>query len=139
MVRAVLTGALLLALACGGSNKPPPGDPGRAADAGAEPAAADATAAEQAGSNQPLTQAECDRFVDHVVELAAEMLAARAENPDHANTPEEIATIQDKLRAEMRADCLRVDRATFDCAMNATSATALAGCQTSGGEASAPR
>lgn len=128
-------------LACGGRRTPANGTPPDTGDAAvADRSNADAGAAGAAapGTEPPLTAAECDRFVDHVVAVAASTLAARATG-DEANTAEEIEATQIKLRSALREECLRVDRALFECALRAGDAASLSACQGAHGEGAGPR
>ncbi|HUH01444.1 MAG TPA: hypothetical protein VML75_05575, partial [Kofleriaceae bacterium] len=99
--------ALACLVACGGPDRradgpvDPPPDPSAEIDAGAS-ASATAPAA------TALTEAECDRFVDHVV-----MLAARTRTGDAANNEEEIADTKQRLRGELREACLQVSRSMY--------------------------
>jgi metal-dependent amidase/aminoacylase/carboxypeptidase family protein len=115
--------ALALLAACGGPDKradapvDPPADPSAAIDAGQPASPTEAGTA-------TLTEAECDRFVDHVV-----ILAARMRTGDAANNEQEIADTKQRLRGELREACLQVSRSMYECAMQAADQAGLQACQ----------
>lgn len=95
------------------------GDP-KPPDAGVPAATIDAPPPEA-----PVTEAECDALIDHVIDLTqsqtydelppAEREAARAD----AHT---------KLRGEFLPQCLQLDRAGYDCLIAAPDTNAFAAC-----------
>lgn len=105
--------------ACGGrASRPEPTRPT------AEPAP---TAAEPGPSPSaaPLSEPECDRLADHLVELSlAEPAPERAE----PYTAEDVAAAKRELRASMKPACAQLSRRAFECALAARSKTELAAC-----------
>lgn len=107
-----LLAAALLATGCGSSEKketsePAPGGGGGGADrAGA------------AAGTGPLTEADCDRLVDHWLELyiADKKKTAKAEE---VPTEEDIARARAQVAASERDKCVGSPRAPYDCSMKA--------------------
>lgn len=115
---------LLLALgcavaACGGSSaRPTPAPPStEPAPPGAEPGPAPAAA--------PLSEPECDRLADHLVELS---LAEAPPERGEPYTAEDAATAKRELRASMKPACAQLPRHAFECALKARSKAELAAC-----------
>ncbi len=130
--------ALLGAAACSGSNQPAAHGPKTPPpSAGIDAGATAATAPLDAGPGAPLTDAECDDFVDHVVAIAARKRADEVP-AEQVNTDEEVRQVSEKLRTQMRALCKNITRELFACAMKAPDATALAACEAAHGEAPDP-
>lgn len=121
--RFLLIALLLSFVACGGPAKStaPPVDP---APVPVDQPDAGVAATEGDAGSAALTATECDRLVDHVVGLAAAMRTGEA-----SSTDEEIAAAKERLRTEMRASCLPLSRAMYDCVMRATDAAGVAACQ----------
>lgn len=123
--RCAAIAAIVLLAACSGPDKRPDAPVGPSPDPGAEiDAGASASPGETGAAT--LTEAECDRFVDHVV-----IVAARMRTGDAANNEEEIAETQQRLRGELREACLQVSRSMYECAMQASDQAALQACQQS--------
>jgi hypothetical protein len=129
---------LLLALAgaafaCGPRAPIPAGGSGGSGDSGgadiadagtvALPSSADAAPTPSAG---PVTEAECGVLFEHVVRMGA--IPRRKADPEDDPTEEEIAEIRDALRTEFTQQCLALDRATYECALNAWDRDALTEC-----------
>lgn len=75
-----------------------------------------------------LTEPECARLVDHVLEV--QLVKMRVElPPEKVPTDEQVATIRASLGEEMMPACLSAfDRAAYDCMMAATTVEALYAC-----------
>lgn len=126
--RTLLALTALLAVACGGTQSAKPTPPGDHADAGAGAVVSDAgaaTAGPDAGA--VLTRADCNRLVDHAVQIAL-IAHNKKEKPQYQPTKQQIAAIRSKLRKELGPLCLRFGRATFDCVMAATDISSYKAC-----------
>lgn len=95
------------------SRSPKGGDPDRAPDAGVAAAPIDAEP-----GPAPVTEAECDALIDHLLDLQAK--------PDH--TPEDRAKAHAQIRVEFLPQCLQLDRVGFDCLLAAPDITSFAAC-----------
>jgi hypothetical protein len=129
----VLCPALLLCASCGGPSQrgqstgpdrhhhPRPSHP---ADAGAGPG-------EPAGvttTREPaLSRAECETLFDHFMELVVQAHAGTV-TPELRPTAEQVAEIRADMEPAFIAACLKFDRATYDCAIKATSRDQLMRC-----------
>jgi hypothetical protein len=132
--------------ACGGrapAAKSPEPDPAADASQGAagpgEPAPVRTPAEGPAGPDtnvdpggaapaNPVTEAECQALLAHVVAVAN---AAHAQTvaPEHAPTAEQLAEIRARMAPEFLPLCLSLDRAALDCQMRAQTRDALLACQ----------
>jgi hypothetical protein len=113
---------LALVAACGGRAAPP------AAPAPAVPAPAPAAPAP--ADDSPLTEAECVALIDHVLDVGIAH-QRRTKKPEEVPTDEQVAQIRGEMRTAMTPECLKLDRASFRCAMAASSDTELAVCEES--------
>lgn len=105
--------------ACGSSSAQPA--PARPAVEPAPPTAAPGPGP----SSAPLSEAECDRLADHLVELSLAEPAAERGEP---YTAEDVAAAKRELRASMKPACAQLPRRAFECALAARNKTELAGC-----------
>jgi hypothetical protein len=112
---------LLLVAACGGRSSPPPAAP---APAEAPPA----PAASEPAAEGPLTEADCAGLIDHVIDVGIAH-QRRTKKPEEVPTDEQVAQIRTEMRTAMMPECLKLDRASFRCAMQAESDAALAACE----------
>lgn len=107
-----------LAACGGGSARPEPSPPA------ATPASAARAPAPQPNT-APLSELECDRLADHLVELSlAEAPAERGE----PYTAEDVAAAKRELRASMKPACAQLSRRAFECALAARTKAELAAC-----------
>jgi hypothetical protein len=113
--------AFALLAACGGRAAPP------AAPAPAEPRPAPAPPPAPA-DDSPQTEAECGALIDHVVDVGIEH-QRRTKKPEEVPTDEQVAQIRGEMRTAMTPECLKLDRASFRCAMAATTDTELGVCE----------
>ena len=75
-----------------------------------------------------LSETECAQLIDHVMNLARPDHAATVE-PEGIPTDEQVAAIRTKLKREQTAACVgQTSRASFECALRATSVEALKAC-----------
>lgn len=82
-------------------------------------------------SAAPVTSAECEQMIDHV--LAIGMEEQRKNKPaEYVPTEEQVATIRAKLVAQQMESCLAWPRPVWECTMAAATVTALYAC--AGGE-----
>jgi hypothetical protein len=94
---------------------PPASQPGAAAPA---PAPAD---------DRPLTEDDCSAMIGHIVDVGME--AQRRTKPaDKVPTADAVAEIKAKMIESMMPQCLQFDRASWKCAMDATTEAALDDC-----------
>jgi hypothetical protein len=117
--------ALALATGCGGRTAAP------ATPAPTPPPAptpAPGPAASTAVDTRPLGEDECVRLIHHVVDVGIEA-QRRTKKPDEVPTDDQVAQIRTEMVKAMTADCLRLDRASWQCAMQASSDAALAACE----------
>jgi hypothetical protein len=119
----IVTAALALLLACGPKHSPPPGngsDPGSAADGGSKPGSAPP-------SPTPLSRAECEQMIDHVLEVG--MAQQRAQKAaDYVPTEAQVAAIRQRLVQDQLAACLAWPRPQWDCVMASTTVETLYAC-----------
>lgn len=98
-----------LAVGCGSSSseKREAGKPGGGEGGGGSSAAAG-----------PLTQADCDRLVDHWLEL---YIADRKKTakPEEVPTEEDVAKTRQRMTAASKDNCVGAPRAPYDCSMRA--------------------
>lgn len=107
-VRSVLLA--LLAISCGSSEKPASTGPGPHGEGGG-------TAAAGAG---PLTEADCERLLDHMLELLIADKKKTAK-PDEVPTEEDVAKTRARMSAVTKDKCIGSPRAPYDCSMKAES------------------
>jgi hypothetical protein len=95
---------------------------------GTTPGARDAGAGDAAKTDPdaPLTNAECDAFIDHMVDMAERQRAAA--DPEKAATPEELARVKASRREQERGECLKIPRPVWQCAMAAQTPQAYVDC-----------
>lgn len=110
-VRTGLLLAALLAIGCGSSGKK---DTGGGAGGGSG-GGAGGGAGDRAG---PLTEADCDRLLDHWFDL---VIADKKKNarPEEVPTEEDVAKARARLAASTRDKCIGSPRAPYDCSMKA--------------------
>ncbi len=105
--------------ACGSSSAQP--EPVRPAVEPAPPTAVPGPSPSAA----PLSEPECDRLADHLVELSLTEPAAERGEP---YTAEDVAAAKRELRASMKPACAQLARPAFECALAARNKTELAAC-----------
>lgn len=71
----------------------------------------------------PLSESECDRLADHLVDLS--LAEPRAGEP---YTAEDAAAAKRELRASMKPACAQLSRRAFECALAAPAKAELAAC-----------
>lgn len=138
--RWALAALLGIAAGCSGPSHPAPRGPDSPTPASDADAGTDVAPLADAAPGTPLTDAECDDFIDHVFAIAARKRAGEVP-PDQANTDEEVraASEKEKQKAETRQMCKKLTRELYDCAMKAPDAAALAACDAAHGETPDPR
>jgi len=120
--------AVLLAgvLACGSKQPtaaPAPGGNGPAATPDAGAAVPDPGVPDQA----PLSEDECARMINHLVDIGLET-QRRGKKPEELPAAEQVTEIRSTMVREMMPECLRFDRASWRCAMNATTSEQVTVC-----------
>ncbi len=139
-MRSWIAALLVLAVACG--PKKGPGSSGSNGDGaggatGSASASAGGGASDGAGAGPatggggeaeaPLTRAECERMIDHV--LAIGMEEQRKQKPaEFVPTEQQVAQIRASLVEQQLAPCLEWPRPVWACTMTATSVAALYTC-----------
>ena len=105
--------AALLMIGCGSSDKKDSGRPG-----GGDGAGGGAAAGDQGGGAGPLTEADCERLLDHWFEL---VIADKKKNakPEEVPTEEDVAKARARLAASSKDKCVGSPRAPYDCSMRA--------------------
>jgi len=73
---------------------------------------------------------ECERLLDHVIELGRAAHAPKVA-PDQVPTDEQVAKIREGMAREFLPSCQAMERAMYECALNATTRDELAACETS--------
>jgi hypothetical protein len=107
-----------IAIGCGSSDKPEP----------ARPAGGGASGERAAASGEgPLTDADCERLIDHWFELVIADKKATAK-PEEVPTEEDIAKARARLQASAKENCVGQPRAPYDCAMKATAVASVNAC-----------
>lgn len=103
--------AALLAIGCGSSDKK---DAGRPAGGGGD----GATTAAGGGGAGPLTEADCERLLDHWLAL---YIADRKKTakPEEVPTDEDVAKTRQRMAASSKDKCVGSPRAPYDCSMRA--------------------
>lgn len=118
--------ALALVAACGPKNPPPttpPPDPPGGGGASAGTGATDPPADQP----KPLSRAECELMIDHVLELG--MAQQRAQKkPEHVPTEAQVAVIRERLVADQLSACLAWGRPQYACVMASTTVEGLYAC-----------
>jgi hypothetical protein len=114
-VDAVRTGlclAALLMIGCGSSDKKDTGRP-----AGDDGAGGGATGGGKGGGAGPLTEADCERLLDHWLAL---YIAERKKTakPEEVPTEEDAAKTRQKM-ASLTPECIGAPRPPYDCSMKA--------------------
>lgn len=112
-VRTGLVVAALLAIGCGSSGKKDTDSAAGSGDGGGG-----ATAAGGGDGKGPLTEADCERLLDHWLELYIADKKKTAK-PDEVPTEEDIATTRKRMAASTRDKCVGSPRAPYDCSMRA--------------------
>ena len=105
--------SLALAAACGG------GSSGKGAGDGTTPAGGGGAQPAEArpAPDAPLTHDECIRMVDHLLDVALTEQKATLP-PDKAPTEEDKATARERMRGDIRDQCVgKPIRPQFDCVM----------------------
>lgn len=121
-MRRLILCALLVA-ACGPRHAPA-GD-GRGGASGPSEAPPDAAPAPPRPA--PLSRAECEQMIDHVLEIG--MAQQRASKPpDYVPTPEQVAQIRQRLVADQLSACLAWSRTQYQCVMASTTVETLYAC-----------
>ena len=121
-VRTGLVVAALLAIGCGSSGKKDTDSAAGSGDGGGG-----ATAAGGGDGKGPLTEADCERLLDHWFELVIADKKKTAK-PDEVPTEEDIAKARARLTASTRDKCVGSPRAPYDCSMKAESKAELQVC-----------
>ncbi|HTM20447.1 MAG TPA: hypothetical protein VL172_08070 [Kofleriaceae bacterium] len=119
--------AAALAACSGGSGKKTPMPPG-GGDGGDGGGAHDGGTA-AIDPDAPLTDKECDAFIDHTV-VIGEMQRVATKGKEVAATPEELAKVQASRRGDPkeRSACLQLPRNVWQCAMKAQDPQAFVDC-----------
>ncbi len=119
---------LALALvACGPKNTPAPVPPDPPDSDGTGGGAATGKPAAPTEKPAPLSRAECEQMIDHVLEVGlAQQRANKA--PEHVPTKEQVAAIRERLVADQLSACLAWSRAQWDCVMASTTVETLYAC-----------
>lgn len=118
--------ALLLA-ACGPKPAPRTGDTGGAGGTGAGTSATPDGGPATPPRPSPLSRAECEQMIDHVLEIG--MAQQRASKPaDYVPTPEQVAQIRQRLVIDQLSACLAWSRTQWQCVMTATTIETLYAC-----------
>jgi hypothetical protein len=128
-MRFVLGAALIITVACNGKSdkttpdQPAPIDaaPSTVADAGGATSSTDAGPA-------PLTEAECRKFIDHVVRIVRVEHDAKVD-PSVRPSDEQVTKIRTKLRAEDLQLCMKLPRPIYECALRARNKAQYLACQ----------
>jgi hypothetical protein len=112
---------------CGGTTKPDTGGTGTGTGGGGGGSGSGTAATGGGGGTAPaapITDAECDAMIDHIIDLGVAEQAP-AERP----TADQIAEIKARpLTDKDKAKCQAFPRKNFDCVMAATTAGALEPC-----------
>lgn len=124
----------LLAIGCGGSSAPATQAPSADGDAvpAADPQAGDTPpAADEPGA--PLTEAECHRLADHLVDLNMNERRQRPAGAQGAQgegySAEDAETAKRELRQTLQPMCAQLSRRDFTCALAAKTAAEMVACQ----------
>jgi hypothetical protein len=121
----VLAMALATAAACGPKNTPAPVPPDPPEGNGG--AAGTAGPPSPAEKPKPLSRAECEQMIDHVLDVGlAQQRANKA--PEHVPTKEQVAAIRERLVADQLSACLAWSRSQWDCVMASTTVETLYAC-----------
>jgi hypothetical protein len=136
--------ALLLCASCSGgasrsgqSTSPDPAmdpdpDAPRPADSGARPdQAAPADTVAERTAPAPVSQSECETLFDRFMTIAEKTHAATVA-PELQPTPEQVAGIRAQLGPEFVTACVKFDRATYDCAIQAQAEEQIMQCAGTG-------
>lgn len=83
--------------------------------------------APSAAPGAPVTRAECDKLIDHVIAIARAEQAARLP-ANKRPTDAQVDAIRRGLRRDLMQPCLRAGRAQLTCGMAASTSRALARC-----------
>jgi hypothetical protein len=110
--------ALVLIVACSQPSRSPHGGDGKGTAAAPDAAVAAEMPPDAAPAPTPPTEAECDILIDHLLDLMKKA----------DNTPEDRAAAHAKLRPEFLPQCLQLDRAGFDCLIDAPDVAAFSAC-----------
>lgn len=124
LMHAARTGLLLaalLAIGCGSSGKKDTGSAAGGGDGGGT------AAGSGGGAPGPLTEADCERLLDHWFELVIADKKKTAK-PDEVPTEEDIAKARARLAASTRDKCVGSPRAPYDCSMKAETRAELQVC-----------
>lgn len=137
MPRLILCAALFAA-ACGPKPAPRSGDTG-----GTGAGTSTGTSASPDGGAAtpprppPLSRAECEQMIDHVLEIG--MAQQRASKPaDYVPTPEQVAQIRQRLVIDQLSACLAWSRTQWQCVMTATTIETLYACAETDPAATSP-
>ena len=117
---------LAFAVACSGGQKPNGGTTGGGGGGGGAGGDGGGSAVVAAG---PITQAECEQMVDHILQIGVE--ATKKTKPEAEwPKPDEIAQAKAAMVGDkaFMDDCLKFERAQFQCVMNAAAPDALGKC-----------
>lgn len=112
--RSGLMVALLLAIGCGASaseKKATAGQPDGQGGAGG-------AAGGRGGGGAPLSEADCDRLLDHWFALVIADKKKTAK-PEEVPTEEDVAKARERLAASTRDKCVGSPRAPYECSMKA--------------------
>ena len=112
---------LVVVIACGGHGATKGTQPGRGAGSGSA-----AHTPPNAGAEAPAapTDAECGQLLAHVVELTLHEHAPAGEPVTDAERQRVVASVE-----PLRGECAKLSRATYRCAIGATSLANLVACQ----------
>lgn len=121
-VRTGLVLAALLTLGCGSSEKKDGTTPsGGGADEPGAPAGA-----------APLTEADCERLLDHWFALVIADKKKTAK-PEEVPTEEDVAKARARLSASTKDKCVGSPRGPYDCSMKAQTTAEIRACLEGGG------
>ena len=136
MSRPALALVILVAGACGPKQGPTGGGGGgnsSGSGSGSSSASGSGGGGSSSGSGSgsssdaPLTRAECEQMIDHVLEIG--MAEQRAQKPaEYVPTQEQVTKIREKLAAEQLEPCLAWPRPVWECTVAAVTVSALYAC-----------
>jgi len=130
--------ALAMAAACGPKNSPTPVPPDPPEGGGSGTAGGGGGTGAVADKPKPLSRAECEQMIDHVLEVGlAQQRASKA--PEHVPTKEQVAAIRERLVADQLSACLAWSRSQWDCVMASTTVETLYACAEEPAESSGAR
>ena len=136
-MRSCLAALVVLVVACGPKKGPDGGGGGAggggagdgdgAGDGAGAGIATGGAGGDGAAAGAPLTRAECEQMIDHV--LAIGMEEQRKQKPaEYVPTEQQVADIRAKLVEQQLEPCLAWPRPVWECTMAAPSVSALYAC-----------